>query len=77
MQRREARMDILRLSNLVFGPEWSVFKEYLLVEKEKMVNALILATTQEESMRFRGEIRRLESLLKLPEALQNTRKASR
>jgi len=70
-------MDILRLSNLVFGPEWGVFKEHLLEEREKMVKALIITSSPDDSMRFRGEIRRLESLLKLPETLQDTRKASR
>ncbi len=70
-------MNILKLSNLVFGPDWDVFKEYIHVEHDKMVKALINTTNQDDSMRFRGEIRRLESLLKLPEVLQNTRKASR
>lgn len=70
-------MNILRLSDVVFSPNWEIFKEYFLEEREKMVRNLIRSTSQDESMRFRGEIKRLESLLKLQETLQEVRKASR
>jgi hypothetical protein len=70
-------VNILRLSDVVFSPNWEIFKEYFLEEREKAVRSLILSTSQDESMRFRGEIKRLESLLKLQETLQEVRKASR
>jgi hypothetical protein len=70
-------MNLLQLSNVVFSPDWEVFKEYFSEEREKVVRSLILSTSQDESMRFRGEIKRLESLLKLSETLQDVRKASR
>jgi hypothetical protein len=77
MQARACKMNVLQLSNVVFSPDWEVFKEYFSEEREKLVRSLILSTSQDESMRFRGEIKRLESLLKLSETLQEVRKAKR
>ena len=77
MQARAHKVNLLQLSNLVFSPDWEVFKKYLSEERENVVRSLILSTSQDESMRFRGEIKRLESLLKLSETLQDVRKASR
>jgi hypothetical protein len=77
MQAGVCKMNVLQLSNVVFSPDWEVFKEYFSEEREKVVRSLILSTSQDESMRFRGEIKRLESLLKLSETLQEVRKAKR